>query len=504
MNLDVKTNPLHPRNSASLPAGALALFLLAAPALCAGAAAAPVSSPHADPFSPLLLLLATVVLGAALGRWAAVKLDQPPVLGELVAGIVVGNIGYWLRQPLFELVMNLSAFNDVFARVWSEGGTVAEAIRNAVGSGAMAAGQPGADLTHVLQSPSGATIVTLGFSMWLLSNLGVILLLFMVGLETNLHDMMRVGVRATAVAVVGTVAPFVLGYATSAALMPAAPASLHIFLGATLCATSVGITARVFQDLKRIDSSEARIVLGAAVIDDVLGLLVLAVVMGIARSGSVQMGEVARLCLMSGAFFGVVLILGDRLVRAGLRVFGYLDRHNIRLLYPLLVLFVLSWVSSQIGLAAIVGAFAAGLILSEAQFHEHGGRGHKLADIVYPLEGLFSPLFFVLMGMQVNLSRFVNGPILGFAAAFIAVAAIGKLVSGLVAGKGTDRLTVGIGMLPRGEVGLIFASVGKATGVVTDALYSALVIVIIVTTLVTPPALKWSLGRTARKTEPTP
>lgn len=447
---------------------------------------------HMDPFAGLLLLLFIVVVAAAVGRWIAVKLDQPPVLGELAMGALVGNVGYALRIPFFEMVMNMAALQNINAMVWNTGAPVREIIdRIMAGEGPVLSTM----MEKILSGPGAVDLVNMGFGLWVFSNLGVVLLLFKVGLETNIVDMLRVGVRASAVAVVGTIAPFILGYLGSMAVAPEASATVHIFMGATLCATSVGITARVFADLKHLQSREARIVLGAAVIDDVLGLIVLAVVAGIAATGHVSLGKIAGVSLLSVLFLGTVLIVGERLAHFGMKIFRRLDPFHLKLLYPLSLMFLFSWFSALIGLAPIVGAFAAGLVLNEALFAARDARHTPLEDIIYPLEGLFAPIFFVLMGMQVNFATFADPHILALAGVLVVAATAGKLVSGWVAGRGVSRLTIGIGMLPRGEVGLIFASIGKSIGAVNDALYSALVIVIILTTVVTPPALKFALSR---------
>lgn len=470
---------------------ALALFILPTYALASetnGEAPA-----HLDPFANLLLLLCVVVLAAALGRWTAIRFNQPPVLGELVMGAIVGNVGYAMRIPFFEMVMNLSALQHIHETVWNTGLPVREVIdRVMAGEGPV----PSEMMRHVLlETPSAVDLVNLGFALWIFSSLGVVLLLFKVGLETHLSEMLRVGGRAMGVAVVGTVLPFALGYASSLLLAPNASVTVHIFLGATLCATSVGITARVFSDLHQLKSREARVVLGAAVIDDVLGLLVLAVVAGIATTGHVSLPEVARISVLSFVFLGAVMLLGERFARVGVRMFSLLDPYHLKLLYPLSLMFLFAWFSARIGLAPIVGAFAAGLILNETLFHRHGKGGGTLEDIIYPLEGLFAPIFFVLMGMQVNLATFTDPNVMALAGVLLVAATAGKLLSGLAAGPGVSRLTVGLGMLPRGEVGLIFASIGKSIGAVDDSLYSALVIVIILTTVVTAPALKFALAR---------
>lgn len=297
-------------------------------------------------------------------------------------------------------------------------------------------------------------------------------------------------------AVLGVVAPFLLGLGVSLVLLPEVGMPVHVFLAATLCATSVGITARVFRDLERLQTPEARIILGAAVIDDVLGLIILAVVVGIASTGHVDVLEIGRILLLAFVFLGVVLWFGDWFVRRLVPLMATLERHHAKLLFPLSLALLLAWVASTIQLAPIVGAFAAGLVLNEEHLEKISPRV-TVENLISPLERIFAPVFFVLMGMQVNLNSFLDPSTLWLALAFSVAAVLGKLVCGLPAGRGHDRLSVGIGMIPRGEVGLIFASVGRSIGVVTGPVFSALVMMVVVTTLVTPIALKWSLFRKA-------
>jgi Kef-type K+ transport system membrane component KefB len=268
----------------------------------------------------------------------------------------------------------------------------------------------------------------------------------------------------------------------------------RLFVAATLCATSVGITARVLQDLGRIQTAEARVILGAAVIDDVLGLLLLAVVSRIAVTGSVEPLEVGRITLLASLFLGVVLVFGERIARRAAHLFESLDRQQGKLLFPIALAFTLAWLANTVQLAAIVGAFAAGLIIREEYFAEDS-RHWKIEDLVSPLEAIFAPVFFVLMGMQVNLASFAEPSTLILAGVFTTVAIVGKLLAGLPAGPGLDRLSVGVGMVPRGEVGLIFASIGKGIGVVGDAVFSAIIVMVMLTTFVSPIALRWSMDR---------
>ncbi len=486
------------KSSWRLPLGMAALVALL-PVLVVAAGADPGRAGHTDPFSFILLELGFMLGIAMFGRWAAGRFKQPAVLGELLLGVIVGNVGYWLGLPLFVLVMHLSDAAPIFEQLWSAGTPFPQAAGELFGGGAAAAEDATSKVVEVLRHPDAARLVPMVFALWVFSNLGVILLLFVVGLESSVSEMRRVGVRALLVALIGVVAPFVLGLFAGRWLLPDAGTPAHVFLAATLCATSVGITARVFKDLGRIHTPEAKVILGAAVIDDVLGLIILAVVVGIAATGEVDLGEVAKISALSFVFLGGVLLFGERIVEAITPFFASLDRHHGKLLFPLAVACLMGWLASSIQLASIVGAFAAGLILSEEHFAAHSDHPLSIHELIAPLEAIFAPVFFVLMGMQVNLATLADPSIVAIALALTAVAIIGKIVSGLAADPATDRLSVGIGMIPRGEVGLIFASIGKSVGVVSDALFSTIVIVVMITTLITPIGLRWSLFRAPRE-----
>jgi Kef-type K+ transport system membrane component KefB len=334
----------------------------------------------------------------------------------------------------------------------------------------------------------------------------VLILLFEVGLESTVGQMLRVGASALLVATLGVAVPFALGWGVGAWLLPEQGSYVHAFLGATLTATSVGITARVLKDLDRSQSNEARIVLGAAVIDDVLGLVILAVVTGIItaadRGGSLQAGSIVLILAKAAGFLVGALVLGVLVSRRLFSLASKLRARGVLLATGLSLCFLLSWLSGVIGLAPIVGAFAAGLILEDVHYRDFVNRGeHGLEEVIHPISSFLVPIFFVVMGMRTDLESFLEPGVLGLAAALTVVAIAGKQVCGFgVLGKGIDRLTVGLGMIPRGEVGLIFANIGLTLSVggqriINEATFSAVIVMVIVTTMVAPPALKWSLGR---------
>jgi Kef-type K+ transport system membrane component KefB len=344
-----------------------------------------------------------------------------------------------------------------------------------------------------------------------LAELGVIILLFEVGLESDLKEMVEVGWSSLLVAVLGVIAPFFLGWGVSAYFIPGEARLAHIFIGATLCATSVGITARVFKDLGKLATREARIILGAAVIDDVLGLLILAVVAGAIKAagtgGALSFFDVGLIALKSLAFLLVAIVIGHLLMPRMLHGAGRLETRGVLLTLAISCCLFLAWASAKAGLAPIVGAFAAGLILDEVHY-KHGQEQPErdLNALLQPVSTVLVPIFFVLMGLKVDLRLFTRIDILGLAFALTVAAIVGKQICALgVVERGVNRLAVGLGMIPRGEVGLIFAGIGAtlmlptATGtsepVISSAIFGAVVIMVIITTLITPIALKWSLGR---------
>lgn len=362
-----------------------------------------------------------------------------------------------------------------------------------------------------------------------LAELGVVLLLFQIGLESNIHEMKKVGWKAFIVAIVGVVTPFILGtYVLGPWLFSELSFNAHLFLGATLTATSVGITARVFKDLGTLKSKEAQIILGAAVIDDVIGLIILAVVTAIVTTGAVGVGVISWITAKAVLFLVGAIVVGQI---AAPRLGKWFSRIHtgVGMKFTLAIAFCLifAYAASLIGLAAIVGAFAAGLVLDAVHFKhfsdpevcnhvkqalhdsdpaykakiEHVMDEHAekhIEDLIEPLAGFVVPIFFVVTGMATNLAVLADISVLGIALVVTFVAVIGKVCAGLFAGKDVNRWMVGFGMVPRGEVGLIFASIGKNLGVVSDAVFSVIVIMVIVTTLMTPPILAMMM-KTARK-----
>lgn len=403
----------------------------------------------------LLFELSLVLAAAKIGGLAARRLQLPVVLGELFAGVVLGNMIY-LRIDFFE---------------------------------------------GIRHDPSLA----------ILAELGVILLMFEVGVESTVHDLMRVGLNALLVAFLGVIAPFMLGFGMVRLLFPDFSLWVDIFLGGTLCATSVGISARVLKDLNKIQTPEGKTILGAAVVDDVLGLIILTVVVAlIGSAGSPHSAEVpaigGKVLIIISKAFGF-LIVGTLLgVLFSKRLYRWAARLQVRgmlLTLSLTLCFAFAFLAHEFGLAPIVGAFAAGLILEPEHsqlFVEQ--EKESLERLLLPLSTIFVPIFFLHMGMQVDLGALISSKALVVGLVLSLAAIVGKMAcsAGIISGQDSiDRWAVAIGMVPRGEVGLIFAGLGiglKVGGIplLDPILYAAIILMVFVTTAMTPPLLARRLG----------
>lgn len=415
------------------------------------------------------VLLAVLLIAAKLGG-AIERLGQPGVLGEIGAGIALSGLAFLGADILLD-----ARHSEILAFI---------------------------------------------------AELGAVILLFQIGLESNIGKMAKVGVNALLVAVIGATIPFAVGaWVLGPLFFPEAALASHLFLGAALVATSVGITAYVFQAMGMSKTRPAQVVLGAAVIDDVLGLLVLAIVSAIASGGTVTPEMVGILSLKAFGFLGLAVLLGGLLARTLSRGFSAINT-GVGMKLALALGFALSYAyaATLVGLAPIVGAFAAGLVLDAVHFnsfqlpaiahdlkrlrgfdkeekekidaliekHEHG----HVEDLVQNIGLLLVPVFFVYTGLQIDFASLLNPQLYLVAGVITVIAVLGKMAAGLGARGGLmERLLVGVSMVPRGEVGLIFASTGMALGAISSDMFSVIILVIIGTTFVAPPLIKVFLGR---------
>jgi Kef-type K+ transport system membrane component KefB len=389
-----------------------------------------------------LVVLALIIGAAKIGGDLLIRIGQPAVLGELVVGVVLGNLNL-IGVTIFDPIKTSTALAVI-------------------------------------------------------AQIGAILLLFEVGLESDLGKLLAVGWSSLLVATLGVIGPMVLGYGVSALLLPDASWLTHLFIAGAITATSVGVTARVLKDLGRSDSKEARIILGAAVADDVMGLVVLAVVSGLVTGAGGNAWAASLWIIAKAALFLILAVVIGRFWSQ--RVFAYAAR--LRVSGVLLALcisfcFLVALLAGLAGLAPIVGAFAAGVVLEEVHYRPFVERGERrVPELLFPINTLIVPVFFVIMGTRVDLRSFASPPVLGFAALITVAAVAGKQLCGLgVLERGVDRILIGVGMIPRGEVGLLFAGLGSTLmlggqPVISQATLSALVLMVMLCDFMTPPLLK--------------
>jgi Kef-type K+ transport system membrane component KefB len=415
----------------------------------------------------VLLSLVIIYLASKIGAEISQYLNFPPVLGELVAGVIVG----------------VSALHLVIS---------AESGFAAVDSGVMIVLQwiyhftPDV-ATNIFESESEVISV--------LAELGVIILLFEIGLESDLRQLKAVGVQAVVVACVGVAAPFAAGTIGLMTIFHVA-AIPAIFAGAALTATSIGITSKVLSELGQLKSTEGQIIVGAAIIDDILGIIVLAVVASLAKTGSIDVGNVAYLIISATAFIIGSILLGDVFNKGFVLVVNTLKTRGSVVVPAFILAFFMAFIGNAIHLEAILGAFAAGLVLDETDAR------NELDELVKPVADLLVPIFFVMVGAQADLGVLnpinpANWASLLIASFLMLIAVVGKLITGwVVFGKpGINRLAIGIGMIPRGEVGLVFAGIGAASGVIDKSLAAAIIVMVILTTFLAPPLLRVAFDR---------
>lgn len=416
--------------------------------------------------SSVLLSLVVIYLASKLGSELAQRFDFPPVLGELVAGVVVG----------------VSALHLV---TFPEGGLTAtdSLVMTAIQS-----------LNHLTPENLATVFASQSEVISVLAEIGVIILLFEIGLESDLKQLKAVGVQAVVVACVGVAVPFAAGTLGLMSIFHV-PAIAAIFAGAALTATSIGITSKVLSEMGQLKSKEGQIIVGAAIIDDVLGIIVLAVVASLAKTGSVDVMNVGYLIVSATAFLIGSILLGQVFNSAFVAIVSKLETRGNIVIPALVFAFFMAFLGNAIHLEAILGAFAAGLVLEETDERK------ELDELIKPIADLLVPIFFVTVGARADLS--VLNPAVAdnragllIAIFLVAVAIVGKVVTGWVVFgiPNVNRLAIGVGMVPRGEVGLVFAAIGSASGVLSKPLEVSIIIMVISTTFLAPPLLRIVFG----------
>jgi len=378
----------------------------------------------------VLLEILIIIVAAKVGGEIARRLKQPEVLGELIVGV---GIGY----------------------------------------------------TAVIHEQNMAIIGTL-------AELGIILLLFHVGLDSNINELMKMGRTSLFVACIGIAVPFALGYAVSLAIF--SDPMVALLIGATLTATSITIPVMVLTEIGKLTSDESKVILGAAVIDDVLGLILLTIIVPILNEEAFSLLHVTQTAVIAIIFLVGSLILGKKAAPYTIRFLGRMKASGITVVAAFAFSLSLAYLADILGLATVVGGFFAGLILAQAKNRD------EIYDQITPLTEVFAPVFFVMMGTAISIKTLnFNAIGIAFLIAFVAIA--GKMFSGIGAiGTKMNKFAIGSGMVARGEVALIFISFGLAqgveggVGVLTPGIYSSLVLMVIITAIIAPLLLKHSMA----------
>jgi Kef-type K+ transport system membrane component KefB len=410
----------------------------------------------------VLLSLVIIYLASKIGAEISQRLNFPPVLGELVGGVIVG----------------ISALHLV---IFADSGLAAS------DSGIMSVLQW---IYQVSPAAIGSVFESQSEVISVLAELGVIILLFEIGLESDLRQLKEVGAQAVVVACVGVAAPFAAGTIGLMTIFHVA-AIPAIFAGAALTATSIGITSKVLSELGQLKSKEGQIIVGAAVIDDVLGIIVLAVVASLAKTGEIDVSNVIYLIVSATIFLIGSILLGGFFNKGFVAIVAMLKTRGSIILTAFIFAFFMAFLGNAIHLEAILGAFAAGLVLDETDAR------NELDELIKPVADLLVPIFFVTVGARADLGVLnpaipANRDGLSIAVFLISIAIVGKLITGwVVFGQpGINRLAIGVGMIPRGEVGLVFAGIGSASGAIDKPLEVAIILMVIITTFLAPPFLR--------------
>ncbi len=440
----------------------------------------------------LLFGIVLILTFALLGRIGARKLGLPTVFGELLAGILVGNLFFFWGSDLMAILREGASCVEM-ARLTLSGHSWHEAASLVFGD------ESGTRIIDLLHSPAGSQYLQVSQAADMFLRYGLIFIMFYIGLGTHVISQLRgIDQDSLKVAVIGAFAPMALGYLVLLVLASDTSEIEHIFIAATLGTTGIAVSSRVFQRIRQHEPREAGIILGAAVMDDVLGLVMLAIATGIAATGSLELFDIGRTTIRAFLFLVCAFGVGPAFLRLLISMLSRFDVMEAKLFVSFILVISLAGLATIIHLSPIVGAFAAGLLLHESYFKTWGDvqqDKHSIRELFAPLEAIIVPVFFVLMGIQVRLETLLDWQALYVFAGLLAAAVIGKWISGLGVRGRVNRAAIGIGMMPRGDVGLAFAFIGKSLGVIDPEMFAVVVLVVVITTLVTPLLLPVAIDR---------
>ncbi len=440
-----------------------------------------------DPFSFILLEFGFIVMLALLGHIVSRLYQWPNMVAELVTGVVVGNLFYWLDlSPVFYMLMHMGDASDIFKSIWTSNLSVADTIASFYAPAESETKAFIDRLSVIFASRQSPALVLLGVGIWMFANFGAFFLLFKLGLETKPEDIIKsADPAAFLVSITGTLTPFFLGLGATFWLLPENSVPEHIFIAAALCTTSAAITMTMFKKISRLRTREALLVIQAARIDDIFGVFFLAFIANIVVGDPRSISETLSLFIYSGIVFLGIIVLGKWLVKYIPDFYSFDETHTM-LLIPMMIVLMVSWLADIFEIGMVSSAFLAGVILNNLQ-----DKRDTIKNIIIPLEKIFAPIFFVFVGLQVNLKQFLNLEIIGMTLIFLLIALLGKVIAGFVARQHTNPIAIGLGMIPRGEAVLIFISIGKILGTIDDTIFSVITMIVLLTNFIAPWAIDW-------------
>ncbi len=446
-----------------------------------------------DPFSFILLEFCAIVTLAVIGHIISRKYCIPTLVGALVIGIVIGNLLFWLDlSPFIYMLMHLADAGEIFKTIWTSDLSVAETITRYYVSDNPESSEFANRLSQIFASNQSPALVLLGVALWIISNIGVFLISFKLGLEIKIQEIVKSAEPlAYLVSIVGTLATFFLGLAVANWLLPDMDTAKQIFIAAALSTTSAAITTGIFTDVNRKQSREAKLVLNAAFIDDIFGIFFLSYIANIVLGDTQSVSQMATMFLYSLIVILGIYFLGKWVVKFIPQIYDFDEPHS-RLLVPVMMVVFVSFLTNLFEIGIVSSAFIAGLILNGIN-----DKVGLIKDIIGSLEKLFAPIFFVFVGMQVNLRQFLDGDTILLTIALLIATVAGKITAGYISKQRFNHLAVGLGMVPRGEAVLISISIGKILGLVDDSIFSVIAIIVLITDFIAP----WAINNLSARYE---
>ncbi|BCX89692.1 hypothetical protein MIN45_P2065 [Methylomarinovum tepidoasis] len=475
------------------------LTLLPLLAVPPAVSAAPRTLMELDPFAYILIELGLIIAAVVAGHLLARRLQLPVILGELLVGMVIGNFLYWSElSPLFFLIMHLGDASLLFREVWISGASVVDAAGRIFSPEELAPGGVGARLIDILVGDEGPGFLLMGSALWHFSNLGILFLWFRVALGMRIEELLGAGMRALAVAAAGVVAALGLGLVVLDWLLPEADFSTRLLLASGLAPTSASIALPLLEGFKAHHGSLVALATGAILVADVLAVLLVSTAVTLVQGGQGLAGAWGQVFGVV-AYVGVVLYLCRLAPGWELLWLAEMEQYQALLLLPLGLAFLLAWIADMLSLSSLIGIFGAALLLNALDLEKRCGGKVSTRDLMQPLTQVFAPVFFVLLGMQINLIDFFSLQVLAMGV-LLAAAAIGaKLTGAWLVARGTEGWLLGWSLVPRGEMALVVAATAKSLGVMSDDVYAAFMLMVIATMLAGSALLRRVAGETPQE-----